>query len=158
MVVAVAIALVATSCHSNETNYKQAYDKAMDKYKTGIGAEAYDRIQAERMKLNTVIDGDSVRMVRSYANVFDDEPSVAHPYNIVVAEFTQQFNAQTMRNRLRDEEGLPSYILYGGNPKKYHVIASGFDKSSEAAQFLKNIDKNVKMQLLVPRAYILFKL
>lgn len=158
-----AVALLATcvfttSCHSNEQNYKAAYDKAMDKYKTGIGAETYDRIQAEKMRLNTVINGDSVRLVRMYANVYDDSTTIAKPYNVVVAEFTQQFNAKTMRDRLRTEDHQPSYVLFGGNERKYYVIASGFDDKESAALFLKEANKKLKTKILVPRAWILNRL
>ena len=153
-----AMCFALTSCHSNEKNYKAAYDKAMEKYKSGIGAEMYENIQAERRRSTTVIDGDSVRLLRMYANVYDDSTSVAHLYNIVVAEFTQEINAKSYRDRLRREEGHPSYVLYGGADKKYYVVVRGYEDASQAAEFLKNIDKNVKIKLLVPRAWILLRM
>lgn len=152
------LCVMVTSCHSNEQNYKQAYDKAMEKYKTGVGAEAYDLLQAERMRATMVVNGDSVRLLRMYANVYADSAKVAKKYNVIIAEFTQQINATTMRNRLRTEEGFPSYVLYGGKDKKYYVVVKGFDDIDVTAAFVKEIDKNVKMPLLVPRAWILQKL
>ena len=40
-----------TSCHSNEKNYRAAYEKAVERRKTGIGAEDFARIEAERQQL-----------------------------------------------------------------------------------------------------------
>ncbi|MCQ2289129.1 MAG: SPOR domain-containing protein [Muribaculaceae bacterium] len=157
-IVAAALTMSLTACHSNENNYRQAYDKAMDKYRDGIGAEAYEAIQTERVRATHEINGDSVRMLRMYANVYDDSVKVAHPYNIVVAEFKQSFNAKSYRNRLRNEEGFPSYLLYGGPEKKYFVVIKGFDTKEDAAAFLKDLDKTVKIKTLVPRPWILNKI
>lgn len=152
---ALTLCVAVTSCHSNEKNYKMAYDKAVQKQIDGVGDEAYARIQAERSRYTHVIDGDSVRMMRMYVNVADDSAKVAKRYNVIVAEFKQMFNAQSYRNRLKQEEGFPSYLLYGGNDKKYYVSIKGFDKDTEAAAFIKNLDRNVKMPVLAPIPWIL---
>ena len=57
------VAALATGCHSNEKNYREAYEKAVEHRKTGIGAETYAKIEAERQRYTHVINGDSVRMV-----------------------------------------------------------------------------------------------
>lgn len=158
VLVALLAGIAMTSCHSNEQNYKQAYDKAMEKYKEGIGAEMYDALQAERRRATTVVDGDSVRLLRMYANVYGDSAKVARKYNVVVGEFTQEFTAKSYRDRLRSEENHPSYILYGGTDKKYYVVVHAFDQVGEAGAFLKDIDKKVKIPVLVLRAWILHKL
>ncbi|MCF0182480.1 MAG: SPOR domain-containing protein [Muribaculaceae bacterium] len=157
---AMVLSLALTSCHSNEQNYKQAYDKAVAKHIEGVGDEAYNRVQAERRRFNTVINGDSVRLVRMYANVSDDSTKVARRYNIIVGEFKQMFNAQNYRDRLKAEEGFPSYLLYGGlgTDKKYFVVVKGFDDRDVAGAFLKDLSNKMKMQILVPQAWILEKL
>lgn len=154
-IAAVALVMIATACHSNEQNYKQAYDKAMEKHREGVGNEAYDKIQAERVRFTHVINGDSVRMVRMHANVADDSPQVGQRYNVVVAQFKQIFNAQTYRDRLKTEDGFPSYLLYGGPERKYYVVIKGFDRDDVAAAFIKDLDKKVKMPLLEPLPWIL---
>lgn len=154
-VMAMMLCIAMASCHSTEANYKQAYDKAMAKHKEGVGTEAYEKIQAERVKYTHVINGDSVRMVRIYANVADDTATVGRRYNVIVGEFKQMFNAQSYRNRLKQEEGFPSYLLYGGPEKKYYVAIKGFDEKDVAAAFLKDLDKKVKMQILEPLPWIL---
>ena len=154
---ATAAAITLTACHSNEQNYKQAYDKAMEKHKEGVGEDAYNKIQAERMRFTHVINGDSVRMKHMYVNVADDSVKAGKRYSVIVAEFKQMFNAQNYRNRLKQEEGFPSYLLYGGPDKKYYVAIKGFDEKEVAAAFMHDLDKKVKMNILVPMPWILEK-
>ena len=152
-------ALMLTGCHSSEQNYREAYEKAVERRKTGIGAETYAKIEAERQRYTTVINGDSVRLVYVNANVAIDSTDVAKPYNVVVASFTQRINAKSYRDRLREECGLAgSYVLFGGSDKKYFVVAEGFDNSGDAAAFIRDIDKKVCLKMLEPLPWILKKL
>ncbi len=150
-----AMGLSMTSCHSNEANYKAAYDKAMEKRRNGASEEEWKLIQAEQMKPTMVVNGDSVRVLTMMANVTDDSVSVAHRYGVVVAQFKQKFNAITMRDRLRKEEGFPSYVLFGGTDSKYYVIVKSFDELDVAVAFLRNIDHSVKMKVLEPQPWIM---
>ena len=147
-----------TACHSSEKNYREAYEKAMERRKTGIGAETYAKIEAERQRFTHVINGDSVRLLYVNANVAIDTTAVAKPYNVVVASFTQRINAKSYRERLIEECGLnDSYILYGGNDKQYYVIAQGFDTSGEAAAMIHDLDQYLCIKLLEPIPWILKK-
>lgn len=153
------VGVLFTSCHSNEKNYREAYEKAMERRKTGIGAETYAKIEAERQRYTHVINGDSVRMVYVNANVTIDSTDVARDYNVVVATFTQRINAKSYRDRLREECGLQgSYVLYGGKDKQYFVVAQGFDDSASAAAMLRDIDQRVCLKVLEPLPWILKKL
>lgn len=95
-------AVLLTACHSNEQNYREAYEKAMERRQTGIGAETYAKIEAERQRYTHVINGDSVRMIYMNVNVAIDSTDIARPFNVVVASFTQQINAKSYRDRLRE--------------------------------------------------------
>ena len=151
-------AVLLTACHSNEQNYREAYEKAMERRQTGIGAETYAKIEAERQRYTHVINGDSVRMVFVNANVAIDSTAVAKPYNVVVASFTQRINAKSYRDRLVEECGLQgSYILYGGNEKQFFVVAQGFDTSGEAAAMIHDLDQYLCIKLLEPIPWILKK-
>ena len=152
------IAVVSTGCHSNEQNYREAYEKAIERRKTGIGAETYAKIEAERQRYTHVINGDSVRMVFMNTNVAIDSTDEAKPYNVVVASFTQRINAKSYRDRLREECGFPSYVLFGGPDQLYFVILQGFDDEQEAAALLRDVDKKVNMKILEPMPWILRKL
>ena len=148
-----------TSCHSNEKNYREAYEKAVERRKTGIGAEEYAKIEAKRQRYTHVINGDSVRMVYANVNIAIDSTGVAHDYNVVVATFTQRINAKSYCERLREECGLAgSYVLFGGSEKQYFVVAQGFDNSAEAAAMLHDIDKKVCIRILEPLPWILRKI
>ena len=153
------MAVMTTGCHSNEQNYREAYEKAAERRKTGVSAETYAKIEAERQRYTHVINGDSVRMIYVNANVAIDSTDVAKPYNVVVATFTQRINAKSYRDRLREECGFPgSYVLYGGPDKLYYVVLEGFDDDESAAAMLRDLDKKVKMKILEPLPWILRKM
>lgn len=156
----VTLGLLLASCHSNEANYKAAYDKAKAKQREGIGDETYGKIQAEKKRYNAVIDGDSVRIEAMHATVEVDSLTVVYRYSVVVAQFKQRFNAITMRDRLRSEDQLPAYVLFGGkaNDQRYYVVAKGFDYPEGAAVFLRDIEKYVKIRILEPVPWILQRL
>ena len=159
LLTAIAASLMMTSCHSSEQNYREAYEKAMERRKTGIGAETYAKIEAERQRYTHVINGDSVRMVYVNANVAIDSTDVAKPYNVVVATFTQRINAKSYRDRLREECGFAgSYVLFGGPDKLYFVILEGYDDKESAAAMLRDLDKKVAMKILEPLPWILCKI
>lgn len=153
--VAAAMIITITSCHSNEMNYKAAYDKAMEKYRDGVGTDEYERILAEKTRPNYVVNGDSIKLETMRVNVTDDSATVMKNYSVIVAQFKQKFNAITLRDRLHKEEGFPSYVLFGGPEKKYYVAVKGFEELDVAAAFVKTIDKSVKIKILEPRAWIL---
>ena len=151
--------LFLTSCHSSEKNYREAYDKALERRQTGVGAETYAKIEAERQRYTHIIDGDSVRMIYVNANVAIDSTDVAKPFNVIVASFTQRINAKSYRDRLREECGLKdSYVLYGGPDKLYFVVAQGFDDQHAAAAMLHDIGQRVCLKILEPLPWILRKL
>lgn len=152
-------ALALTACHSSEKNYREAYEKAIERRQTGIGAETYAKIEAERVKYTTVIDGDSVRMLYKHANVAIDTTDVASDFSVVVASFTQRINAKSYRDRLRQECALKgSYVLYDGTEKLYYVVAQGYDDKVEAVRFMRDINQRVCVKVLEPIPWILRKL
>ena len=160
IIVAMVVASVMmTSCHSSEKNYREAYEKAVERRKTGIGAETYAKIEAERQRYTHVINGDSVRMVYVNANVAIDSTDAVSPFNVVVATFSQRINAKSYRDRLREECGFKgSYVLYGGPEKQYFVVLQGFEDKEQAAALLHDIDKKVCLKILEPLPWILRKM
>ena len=159
IIATLAAGVMMTSCHSNEKNYREAYEKAIERRQTGIGAETLAKIEAERQRYTHVIDGDSVRMVYLNANVAIDTTVVAKPFNVIVASFTQRINAKSYRDRLDQECGLKdSYVLQGGPDKLYYVVAQGFDTHTDAAAMLHDLDKKVCLKILEPLPWILRRL
>lgn len=153
------LGLVFTSCHSNEQNYREAYEKAIERRKTGINADTYAKIEAERQRFTHIINGDSVRMVYVNADVAIDSTDTAREYNVVVATFSQRINARSYRDRLRQECGLTgSYVLFGGKDRQFFVVAQGFDNKEDAAAMLHDLDGKMCIKVLEPLPWILKKL
>ena len=157
IIVAVAVAAVLWSCHTNEKNYRESYEKTLELNRTGERGEKYQQELAERMHKNYVVDGDSIRLKYLSYSIVDDKPEVAKKYGVVVAEFGQKFNALSCRDRLRQQERLPAYVVYTkiNNDETYYVIPQGFDDLSAAATFVKNPEKYMKMKVLVPLAWVI---
>lgn len=151
----VGFALVLCSCHTNEKNYRESYEKTLELNRTGERGEQYQQDIARRTQNNYVVDGDSIRLRRLYFNVTDDKPEVAKKYGVVIAEFQQKFNAISCRDRLRQQENMPAYVVYISSEKTYCVVAKGYDDISVAAVFAKNPEKFMKMKVLIPKAWVL---
>ncbi len=149
------IATILWSCHTNEKNYRESYEKTVELNRSGERGELYQQDIAKRTQYNFVVDGDSIRMRNLHFNVTDDEPEVAKKYGVVVAEFQQKFNAVSCRDRLRQQEGKPAYVVYVASEKIYCVVAQGFDDISAAAAFANHPEKYMRMKVLVPMAWII---
>ena len=154
----ITLALLLTACYTTEENYKVAYDKAKERTRENMGGTIYDMSQAERVRATEIINGDSVRLLRSYFNVVDDKYEATKKYGVVVAEFDQLLNARSYRDRLKQNEGFQSYVVYTNREKKYCVVAQAYDEKESAALFIRNIKQHMKMKVLVPRPYILQRL
>ena len=150
-----AVAATLWACHSTEANYKESYDKAVAASRSGEKGVLYQQDLERRMKANRVVDGDSIRMLNHHFNVIDDKSDISKKYNVVVAEFKQKFNAQSYRDRLRKEEGRNAFVVYISSKKIYCVIAYTHDDLSAAAEFAKNPENYMKLNVLVPRAWVL---
>ena len=154
----ITLALLLTACYTTEENYKAAYDKAKERARENMGGTIYDMSQAERVRATEIINGDSVRLLRSYFNVVDDKYENTKKFGVVVAEFDQILNARSYRDRLKQNEGFQSYVVYTNREKKYCVVAQAYDEKEPAALFIRNIKQHMKMKVLVPRPYILQRL
>lgn len=154
----ITLALLLTACYTTEENYKAAYDKAKERTRENMGGTIYDMSQAERVRATEIINGDSVRLLRSYFNVVDDKYENTKKFGVVVAEFDQLLNARSYRDRLKQNEGFQSYVVYTNREKKYCVVAQAYNEKEPATLFIRNIKQHMKMKVLVPRPYILQRL
>ncbi len=156
------MAIALASCHSNEANYRAAYEKArervVERMPEGLDEETYALIRAEQDRNIEVVNGDSVMIVRKFCNLTDEKSNIAKRYNVVVAQFKQIFNAKSMRDRLHKEHGYPSYLLFDSREAVYYVIVKAFDEKDVAVAFLKDLEKNNQITVLIPKLWILEKL
>ncbi len=149
--------LALSSCHTTEENYRASYDIAVQKTRQGIGDETYNKIEAEKSQATDLINGDSVRIVNRYVGFIDVTREETKLYSVILAEFKQQANARSMRDRLI-AQGHKSYVLYYATDKLYYVAIEGFDTAEEAAAFIHDADKKVKMKVNLSKLWILKRL
>ena len=149
--------LALTSCHTTEENYKASYDIAAEKARKGIGDETYNKIVAEQNKNTDVINGDSVRILHRNVGYVDIKREETKVYNVVVAQFKQRTNARSMSKRLK-EQGHNSYVLFSSTDNMNIVVVEGFDTVEEAADFIKNAGKKIKMKVNLNKVWILKRL
>ncbi len=155
IIVAIVAAVSFNSCKTSEKNYKAAYDITMHKKKAmeEVDSVTYSKILAEKKQATAIVDGDSVRLITEYVNIVDDSPSLMKKYNVIVGEYKQIFNARSFRDRLKAEK-KPAYVVMDAK-RVYYVVAQGFDTSDEAAKFLHDIHKTVKMHIPIENPWIL---
>jgi len=151
LIIALAAFMGMTSCKTNEKNYKAAYDKAVVKQRNGIDSLTIAKIEKENNAATAIVKGDSVRLITEFANMVDGKYTDVKRFNVVVAEFKQIFNARSMRDRINSiQKDAPAYVVMN-NKRLYYVISHGFATAPEAADYLKNIKKRLKME--VPLEY-----
>ncbi|MEF9924072.1 MAG: SPOR domain-containing protein [Muribaculaceae bacterium] len=151
--IALIIAIGAISCKTTEKNYRQAYEKAVMKEKEGVDSTTYNKIKEEEKGAMVAINGEDVRIKSEYLQIADGEQSDMKNYGVVVGQFKQVFNARSFRDRLKSKK-YPSYVVINRDGI-YYVVIKGFDKNVEAAEYLKNIKKNVPFAIPLENAWII---
>lgn len=152
-----ALMLLLASCHTNENNYREAYDKAVNRTRETLGEDMYNQIVRERTRNTAMVDGDSIRLIPEHVNPVDTVATVVKNYSVVVGEFKQKFNAKSYAEEIARSSKLPTYVLFTAD-QDYLVVAQGFDEIDEAAAFLKEVDKRVKLKILTLKPWILRKI
>ncbi|MCI9607332.1 MAG: SPOR domain-containing protein [Muribaculaceae bacterium] len=156
---AIAVALLATGCKTNEANYRAAYEVAKNKQtqaEDGIGGAPVQRF--EQPKPHTV-DGVTL-MMRSEPIAYPKDGGATRDnvktYNVVVGQFRQIFNARQMRQRLMDN-GYPDAMIVQNREPVYYVIALSCATPAEAAQAIERVKGDARIALRSPLPYILKK-
>lgn len=165
-VILILLAIVgAVSCKTNEANYRAAYEKAKEKQNSAdYGDSALDGIRDRQTPKLRVVDGDSlyVRVEAVKAMRIDDKakneplfgPGELKPYNVVVGEFQQLFNAKSMCNRLKENGYSDAFLLQNGE-SHYFVVCQDFKKSSEVKSMVEKVGKDSRLSLKKPYPYVL---
>lgn len=143
LAVTVASLFTLYSCKTTEANYKAAYDLATknkqvnDFIDDSIAEEAIPEQWAEYVAFTDGCGGNKADL---------------KPYNVVVAQFRQIFNAKSMRGRLADMGYKSALVVQNGKPE-YYVIAQSFDSKEDAVAAIKKIrgDKNLTIRAPYPR-------
>lgn len=85
------------------------------------------------------------------------QTTAAARYNIIVAEFTQRFNATSAAERARTG-GYPDARVLFDNEKRYYVSAVSAATLDSAVVLLHRVDSAPPMPMRTPCPYILEKL
>jgi cell division septation protein DedD len=136
------VALAFTSCKSNESAYKKAYEKA----KSQEAAQRLDTTEPTETVSQTVVapvqtrpatqttvaqnvDNASVRNER--VSLIDGAGLKA--YSVVVGSFGLRANAEGLTQQLRDA-GYQAQIVKNETNNMFRVVASTFDSKADAVQ------------------------
>lgn len=154
-----ATALIIPACKTTEKNYRTAYERTMaaqDSTRTRFDQTIYGKYRREVRTTKAVIAGDTVdiRTQRVYITPGDSVPKGLKSYCVIVGQFKQLFNAQSMRQRLRDKGYTDAHILQTAEPY-YYVAATAYDDHTQAAASLKRIQAAPPFRLRAPLPFIL---
>lgn len=136
-------AIAFTSCKSQESAYRQAYEKAKQQESTMTETTTVmvQPVQQEEVKVtpvtpsNQTVDAD-VRTIDAGMEVVSGSP--LKTYSVVVGSFSLKANAEGLYNKLRNQ-GYDARLLRtnetirGINPW-YRVVGSSYDDKSQAVQ------------------------
>lgn len=155
-----AIAFLAPACKTTEANYRSAYDKAIAgrDSATAIDQTIYGthrRSIGSRVAITA--GGDTAEVRTQFVSVTEGgggSKENMHPYNVVVGQFKQQFNAKSMRQRLADAGYLQAFVVQNGEPY-YYVILSSYETEAEAIKALNSIPQKFPITLRSPLPFIL---
>lgn len=143
----VVILICLCSCHSNESNYRQAYDIAVQSEGAGLDSIVYSKIKEEAKPKIKVVNGDSIRTRTEILSVVgEDNLSVRQlqEFNVVVGQYKMLFNAKSHCNRLR-EMSYDAFLLQTMEAV-YYVAIGATDTLQDAALLVKQYKKECSGQ------------
>ena len=147
-----------TCCKTTEANYRAAYEKAIEnRDKNAVDSTIYGRFRQEMKQTGVVSGNDTVPIRVQHVAVTEGGGGIREyirPYNIVVGEFKQVFNAKSLRERLVNG-GYPRAFVVNTREPYYYVIIGGYDKIGEARAALDSLRLNPPVVMRDPLPFIL---
>lgn len=148
------------SCRTNEKNYRQAYEKAVAKNDRGVTEfenTIYNRYRGRVTDVPVELDGKTVdtRMMR--VKVTEDGGGINEwlkQYSVVVAEFKQRFNANSLRTRFVDAGYPRAFIVENAEPY-YYVLAGSSSSLQDMVSLADSIKANSPLPLKEGFPYIM---
>lgn len=148
---------VVSSCKTTEANYRDAYNKAVEK-RTNTGDAASTGALKEQKIPKPMCFGADTLMVRTERVSLTPDcgagASVLKKYCVVVASFRQVFNAKSMCERLR-KNGYPDAFVVNNRTDDHYVVAAATDLPSEAAKIIDAVKADASIVLKAPYPYVL---
>lgn len=130
-------ALAFTSCKSNESAYKKAYDKAKaqeaaQQNEPVTTSPVVTPLEQKSANETTVMDNVDNAVVRQENFSVVNGPEVKN-FGVVVGSFSLKANAEGVQNTLRGAGYNPS-IVYNSERNMYRVVATSFDTKADAVR------------------------
>lgn len=145
--------MVLAGCKPTESNYREAYDAAMQKKK----ASAREDVLPAGVKLQKVgapaerkVDGENVKVINMRIKVADVKDTSVAPgrYNVAVAKYKLPTNAKAQTIDLR-RDGVAGAFVARGADGAFYVIASVFPDINQAADFAKKYGESHPQETIV---------
>lgn len=152
------LAMTVTSCKTNESNYRAAYEAAKQKNEESRGIEGtiYEKIRNEAVDSRLIVEGDTIPMMTVNVKIAAETttPENVKEYSVTVNQFKQIFNAKSLMTRLR-ENGYPDAFLLETAEPLYYVIATTTDNAEDAKDSYRKIRNDKSVSLKAPFPWIL---
>lgn len=151
-VMAVASALVMTSCKSSESAYRKAYEKAKAQQSAVVETQPQQETPVVQPVTQPVVvakpaDDSNVSVRQENLTVISGNGLKA--YSVVVGSFGVKANAEGLQRTL-SSQGYSAQIAFNAERKMYRVVASTFDTKGEA------ISSRTALMAKYPDAWLLY--
>lgn len=156
-VIALGICTIAgfTSCKSNESMYKKAYEKAQAQAKTEQTTTVVRTDEPAPVRVTPVTPSTTTKAPETSNDPIRQEKLTVisgaglKAYSVVCGSFGLKANAEGLQNTLK-QKGYAAQIAYNDVIKFYRVIATTFDSKAEASESKK------KLSATYPDAWLLY--
>lgn len=163
VVLGIGAAVLMTSCKSQQSAYRQAWEKAQQAQNAGTQDEQQaGNTQSETVTVTPVTPAQTTTPVTDNSDVrtIDGEMSVIKgsplkTYSVVVSSFVTQANAEGLQTRLTNE-GYDARVVktnetINGKTGWFRVVASSYDDKASAVQSRTNL------RAKFPGAWLLYR-
>lgn len=134
---ALCVALAFTSCKSQESAYKKAYEKAKAQEEQNLAQQPAQEAPVVTPLVEKPATQTTVSNVNNATVRTEDVTVVSGPglqsYSVVVGSFSLKANAEGLQNTLK-QGGYDAQVAYNSSLNMYRVIASTFADKGQAVQ------------------------
>ena len=155
-IVALACIAAFASCKPSEDSYRRAYEAAKNRDTDVIEETIYNKIRQRARPQQMVVGTDTLDYKVEPVTLTDSGAVMrkyVKPYNIVVGQFKQIFNAKAMRDRLIEQD-YKAFIVNTAEPL-YYVVATTCETPAEALAALKSVKSDRTLILRDPFPWVL---
>lgn len=157
---ALAVSICATSCRTNEANYRAAYEKTIAGRDAGVPLDSsiYGKVRRQMTVTMLSAGGDSAELRAIPVNPApapDGTPgSIPQPYGVVAGQFKTLFNARSLCDRLHEAGYADASIVQTAEPY-YYIVASWQPDGAAAIAAMRRLQAEAPVVMRDPLPFIL---